>query len=137
MIDYKKIFKSRELRIKILSGFSFVPDKWMIYLQYWLHTGKLLHLNNPVLFSEKLQLYKLNYRNPDMLRCTDKVEVRKYLEEKGFGENLVPLYGIYESVDEIDFDKLPQQFVAKTSDGGGGHQVYVCMDKSKEDPEKL
>ena len=75
-------------------------------------------------------MYKMKYRNPDMLRCTDKYEVRKYIEEKGLGEYLIPLIGIYDKVEDIDFNALPRQFVAKSTDGGGGNQVLVCKDKS-------
>jgi hypothetical protein len=87
-------------------------------------------MKNPKRFTEKLQLYKLKYRNPDMLRCTDKYEVRSYVTQKGLGVYLIPLIGIYDAVDEINFDMLPNQFVAKSTDGGGGNQVLVCKDKS-------
>ena len=77
----------------------------------------------------------MKYRNPDMLRCTDKYEVRGYVEEKGLGEYLIPLIGIYNNVEDIDFKSLPQQFVVKTTDGSGGNQVILCKDKNelKED----
>ena len=128
-MDYKSIFKSRELRVKILTFLDWIPDGIMLRLQYWLQTGRKLNLKNPKRFTEKLQLYKLRYRNPDMLRCTDKYEVRKYVREKGLGEYLIPLLGVYSSVEEIDFNLLPKRFVAKTTDGGGGNQVLVCKDK--------
>ena len=102
----------------------------MLRLQYWLQTGRKLNLKNPKRFTEKLQWYKMKYRNPDMLRCTDKYEVRKYIEEKGFGDYLIPLIGVYDRVKDIDYAKLPNQFVAKSTDGGGGNQVLVCKDKS-------
>lgn len=73
----------------------------------------------------------MKYRNPEMLRCTDKYEVRKYIEEKGMGEYLIPLIGIYNNVEDIDFKGLPRQFVAKTTDGGGGNQVLICKDKQE------
>lgn len=129
-MDYKSIIKSRELRIKILTFLGWIPDGIMLRLQYWLQTGRKLNLKNPKRFTEKLQLYKMKYRNPEMLRCTDKYEVRKYVEQKGFGKYLIPLIGIYDSVDEIDFKGLPHKFVAKTTDGGGGNQVLVCTNKS-------
>ncbi len=115
--------------MKLLSFLSWIPDSIMLRLQYWLQTGRRLNLKNPKRFTEKLQLYKMKYRNLDMLRCTDKYEVRKYIEEKGFGEYLVPLIGVYNSVEEIDYSKLPNKFVAKTTDGGGGNQVLIRKDK--------
>lgn len=128
-MNYRNIIKSRDLRVKLLTFLSWIPDSIMLRLQYWLQTGRRLNLKNPKRFTEKLQLYKMKYRNPDMLRCTDKYEVRKYIEEKGFGQYLIPLIGVYNSVEEIDYSKLPDKFVAKTTDGGGGNQVLICKDK--------
>lgn len=128
-MNYKRLFRSRETRLRILSLFNWIPDSIMLRLQYKIHTGRKLNIRNPKRFTEKIQLYKLCYHNPLMLRCTDKYEVRKVIEEMGFGDTLVPLIGIYNSLREIDYDKLPNQFVAKTSDGGGGNQVFVCRNK--------
>jgi hypothetical protein len=110
---------------------SWVPDAPMLKLQYRLHTGRKLNLKNPQRFTEKLQLYKLKYRNPEMLRCTDKFEVRGFVEDHGLGEILIPLIGIYNSVSEINFAELPDKFVAKTTDGGGGNQIFICRNKAE------
>ena len=129
-MNYKDIVKSREMRVKILNFLGWIPDGIMLRLQYWLKTGRILNLKNPKRFTEKLQVYKMKYRNPSMLRCTDKFEVRKYLEEKGLAQYLIPIIGVYDHVADIDFIKLPNKFVAKSTDGGGGNQVLVCKDKS-------
>lgn len=131
MMNYRNIIKSRELRIKILTLLDWVPDSIMLRLQYWLQTGRRLNLKNPKRFTERLQLYKMKYRNKNMLRCTDKYEVRGFIEEKGLSDILIPIVGIYNSVEEIHYSSLPQQFVAKTTDGGGGNQVFICKDKDK------
>ena len=101
----------------------------MLPLQYRIHTGRRLNLKNPKRFTEKIQLYKLSNRNPLMLRCTDKYEVRKVISEMGFEDILIPLIGVYDSANSIDFESLPLQFVAKTTDGGGGNQVLICRNK--------
>lgn len=132
-MDYKKIFKTRASRAKILHALRFVPDRPMLRLQYWIKTGRCLHLRNPRRFTEKLQWYKVYYRNPVMHTCVDKYAVRKYVASKGLEDILVPLYGRYDSVDQIEWDHLPDQFVMKTTDGGGGLSVIVCPDKSKLD----
>lgn len=136
-MDYKKIFKSRELRFKILSLMDWVPDSIMLRLQYWIQTGRKLNLKNPKRFTEKMQVYKMKCRNSDMLRCTDKYEVREYVTEKGLKDILIPLIGIYNNVNEILFENLPNQFVAKTTDGGGGTRVYICKDKDKTSKDKF
>lgn len=129
-MDYRDIIKSRDLRMHILKFFGWVPDTVMVRIQYWMKTGRRLNLKSPKRYTEKLQLYKIKYRNPLMLRCTDKYEVRRYVQERGMGEYLVPLVGVYKSVDDICFGSLPDMFVAKTTDGAGGNQVLVCRDKS-------
>lgn len=131
-MNYRNIIKSRDLRVKLLTFLNWIPDSVMLRIQYWLQVGRKLNLKSPKRFTEKIQLYKLKYRNPDMLRCTDKYEVRKYIEEKGFGEYFIPLVGVYNNVDEIDYAKLPNQFVAKTTDGGGGNQILICRDKNTQ-----
>ena len=132
-MNYKKIIKSQQLRFGILKALSFVPDAWMLRLQYWVKMGRWLDLKNPKRFTEKLQWYKLYYRDPIMGQCVDKYGVREYVESKGLGHILNELYGVYDDVSEIDFDALPNQFVIKTTDGGGGQNVFICKDKSKVD----
>ena len=73
-MDYKKIIKSRGLREKILRVLSFVPDKPMIKLQYRIKTGRKLNIKNPTRYTEKLQLYKLYYKDEIMIRCVDKYD---------------------------------------------------------------
>ncbi len=136
-MDYKKIIPSRSMRLKILQALSFIPDKQMLKLQYRLKTGRKLDLKNPQRFSEKMQWYKLYYRDPEMVRCVDKYDVRSYVEEKGLGSILIPCYGVYDTVDEIDWDALPDQFVMKDTLGGGGVSVVIVKNKAEEDLNRL
>ena len=106
-MNYKKIFRSREMRQNILNLLSFVPDKQMVELQYLIKTGRKLNLTNPRRFTEKLQWYKLYYKNPLMIQCVDKYDVREYVKSKGLGDILIPCYGVYDSPEEIDWDALP------------------------------
>lgn len=136
-MNYKKIIKSRKLRIKILNMLNFIPDKLMLKIQYRIKMGRKLNLKNPQRYTEKLQLYKLNYKNPIMKKCVDKYEVRKYVEERGCSETLNELLGIYNSSDEINFESLPNSFVIKDTLGGGGNSVILVSDKSKLDIERV
>lgn len=128
-MDYKKIIKNQETRLKILRLFDFIPDKLMIQLQYKIKTGRRLNLKNPTRFTEKLQWYKLYYRDSLMTKCADKYSVREYISQKGLEGILVPLYGVYESVEDINFDVLPDKFVLKTTNGS--HTNIFCEDKEK------
>ena len=136
-MDYKKIIKSRRTRSKILSFLSFIPDKPMVKLQYRIKTGRKLNLKNPQRFTEKLQWYKLYYRNPLMKQCVNKYEVREYVKSKGLENILVELYAHYDKTEDIDWDKLPDSFVIKTQHGGGGLNVIVCPEKNKISKETV
>lgn len=133
MIDYKKIIRSRQTRLAILRFLRFVPDPWMIRVQYWMKTGRKLDLQNPKRFTEKLQWYKLYYRNDLMPQCVDKYDVREYVKHCGLESILNVCYGVFNTPDEIDFSVLPDQFVLKDTLGGGGNSVILCKDKSQLD----
>ncbi len=111
--------------------FNFLPDKAFLKLLFWARTGKRLNLKNPRTYNEKLQWLKLYDRNPEYTKMVDKYEVRKYISEKIGEEYLIPLLGVWESFDEIDFDSLPEQFVLKCTHDSGG--LVICKDKSKLD----
>lgn len=132
-MDYKKILKTGKTRVAVLNAFSFLPDSIMLPLQYKIKLGRNLHLKNPQRFTEKLQWYKMHYRNPVMHQCVDKYLVREYVKEKGLENILVPLIAHYQSIDEVCWDELPTRFVMKTTHGGGGLNVLVCNDKSQLD----
>lgn len=91
--------------------------------------GKIANLANPRLFSEKLQWYKLNHRDPLMQRVANKYTVRDYISETGYGCLLNDLIGVYTDVGQIDFDKLPDQFVLKGTHGSGFN--IIVKDKSR------
>ena len=128
-MNYKKIIKSQEMRFKILNFLSFIPDKQMIKLQYKIKTGRKLNLKNPQRYSEKLQWYKLYYRDPLMTKCADKYSVREYIRSKGLDDILNKLYAVYDKVEEVNFNGLPDKFVMKTTNGSGTN--ILCKDKLK------
>ena len=136
-MNYKKIVRSQKLRFAILDKLAWVPDLLMLRVQYRIKMGFWPDFKNPKRFTEKLQLYKAKYRNPVMTQCVDKFEVRKYVEGKGLGSLLNKLYGVYDTPEEIDFQSLPQKFVVKTTDGGGGLNVIVVKDKESADFDKI
>lgn len=128
-MNYKSFIKSRQIRWKILELLNFVPDKQMISIQYFIKCNRLLNLKAPQRFTEKLQWYKLYYRDPLMQLCSDKYEVREYVKNKGLNDILIPIIGIYDKIEDIQIDNLPQQFVAKDTLGAGGTSVIICKDK--------
>lgn len=136
-MNYKKIIKSQSTRFTILKVLRWVPDSIMLPLQYYLKLGRWPNLNHPKRWTEKLQTYKMYYRNAILHTCVDKYEVRKFIESKGYSSLLVHLYGVWENANNIDFDSLPTSFIMKTTDGGGGETVYLVKDKAKEDLDAI
>lgn len=126
-MNYKKIISSRKMRITILNMLGWIPDKTMVKIQYRIQMGRKLNLENPKRFSEKLQWYKIYYRNPIMGKCVDKYEVREYVRSKGLEKYLIGNIGIWNDPDEICFDDFPEKFVLKTTNGS--HNNIICTNK--------
>lgn len=132
-MNYKKVLKSRNKRLFFLRLFDWIPDKPMLKIQYRIKMGRKLDLKHPRRLTEKLQWYKLYYKNPIMPKCVDKFEVRKYVKSKGLEEILTKCYGVYERFEDIDFESLPNSFVLKDTLGGGGNSVIIIENKEKMD----
>ncbi len=111
-----------------------LPDTAFIKISYWLRLEKKIDLRDPKTFNEKLQWLKLHDRNPAYTGLVDKFAVRAYVRGKIGDEYLIPLLGVYDTFDEIDFEALPNQFVLKTTHDSGG--VIVCRDKKSFEREK-
>ncbi|MBD7970574.1 glycosyl transferase [Paenibacillus sp. Sa2BVA9] len=90
---------------------------------------KKLDFEDPKLFNEKLQYLKLYDRKPEYTNYVDKFEVRKYIKRVIGDDYLIPLIGVYNNFDEINFEKLPDKFVLKCTHDSGG--VIICEDKNK------
>ena len=134
-MDYKKLIKSRNIRFKILRALEWIPDKWMVSVQYRIKMGGWPNIDQPKRFSEKIQWYKLYYHDPLMNTCADKYEVNEYVKSKGLESILVPLYGVYERGEDIDFSSLPEKFVLKTTNSS--HENIVVKEKGSVDRNEI
>lgn len=112
-----------------------VSDKFYLLCCYKWATGKKLCIKSPVSFNEKLQWLKLHDRNPLYTQLVDKYEVQKYITKIIGKKYLIPLLGVYNKFEEINFSKLPNQFVIKCTHDSGG--LVICKDKSKLDIKKM
>lgn len=110
-----------------------VPDKMYLHIKYYCRMGKKLNLKNPQTFNEKLQWLKLYGRRPLDTVLSDKYAVKEYISQTIGPEYVIPLIGVWGKFDDIDFDKLPNQFVLKCTHDSGG--LVICKDKSKLDLE--
>jgi hypothetical protein len=109
----------------------------MLKLQYRIKTGRKLNLGNPVRYTEKIQWYKLYYRDLRMVQCVDKYEVRSFIQSLGLETSLNECYGCFDSVDDIPFELLPNRFVLKDTLGSGGNSVIIVENKEKLDIKKI
>lgn len=102
-------------------------------IRYKHQFGEPLNFDNPTTFHEKLTVLKLRKynHNPIVKQCADKFRVRAYVEEKGLADILIPLHGVYNDPKEIDWDSLPNAFVAKWNFGSGLN--LFCFDKNTLD----
>ncbi len=114
--------------------FRWMSDKRNIMIKYKIRTGRKLNLDNPTRFNEKLQWLKLYDRNPIYRQLVDKYSVREYISQELGEEFLVPLLGVWDNAKQIDFDKLPDQFVLKCNHDSGS--VIICRDKDFFDSKK-
>ncbi len=121
---------------KVAKILGLIPDSLYLRLRYYMHTKKKLNLRNPKRFNEKLQWLKLYNRRPEYTVMVDKYLVRDYIKEKIGEQYLIPLLGVWDNVDDIDFDALPDKFVIKCNHNPGDG-MYICTDKSKMDIEKV
>ena len=118
-MDVNNLFGSRDIRLMILNWTKFIPDELMLKIEYRMKIGKKLDLKNPKTFNEKLQWLKINDRKPVYTKMADKIGVRDYIAQKIGQEFLVPIYGCWDSVDDIPFDDLPSKFVLKCTHDSG------------------
>lgn len=131
-IIYYLLHNRKQLLVSMLTRLSFLfPDKLYLKMLFRLRMGYKLNLDNPQTFSEKLQWLKLYNRKPEHTRMVDKYEAKRYVADIIGEEYIIPTFGVWDSVDDIDFDALPNQFVLKCTHDSGG--IVICKDKSSLD----
>ena len=117
-----------------ISPVRFVSDKQYLKCDYRIKMGHKLNLKDPKRFNEKLQWLKLYNRNPFYNIIVDKYAVREYIKEKIGDEYLIPLLGVWDKIEDVDYSKLPEQFVLKGTNDCGS--VMICSDRKKFDFKK-
>lgn len=108
-----------------------ISDEQLIRKRFRNRVGRDVDIQQPIKFNDKLQWLKLNWYDQTATKCADKYEVREIVKEKIGGKYLNDLIGVYESVEEIDIDKLPNKFVLKGTHGSGFN--IICIDKTSID----
>ena len=117
------------IKEEIIKFLKFLPDKEFLSLIYRFKMKKSVNWGDPKSFNEKLQWLKLYDRKPEYTTMVDKYAVKKYVADIIGEEYIIPTLGVWNHFDEINFDKLPNQFVLKCTHDSGG--IVICQDKSK------
>lgn len=121
----KKVVPDKELRHSLSRFFTKnISDEVMIPLLYWITVGEKLNLKDPKTFNEKLQWYKLYYRDELVTLCSDKFLVRDYVNDQGLSHILTPLYGVYNDANEINFDEIPNECFLKCTHNSNGNILW-------------
>lgn len=115
----------------------FPSEAMYLRARFRLEMGYPLNLKNPKTFSEKIQWLKLYNRRPEYTMMVDKYAVKDYVAQKIGTEYVVPTLGVWDAPEKIEWNKLPDCFVLKTTHGGGGGGVVICRDKAKLDKQKV
>lgn len=113
---------------------NFLSDETYLKLTYRVRFGEKLDFNNPVTFNQKLQWLKINDRQDRYIELVDKVRVKDYVANVIGERYIIPTLGVWDSFDDIDFSKLPDQFVLKCNHDSGS--IVICRDKNTFDKEK-
>jgi len=129
-----KKFLGKNIISVFYRSLGFLSDEKYIRLIYRLRIGKKLNLENPRTFTEKLQWLKLNDHNPVYTKIADKLAMRNYVEKKIGPGHTVPVLGTWKKFSDIDFEKLPDRFVLKTTHDSGS--FVICNDKATFDKAK-
>ncbi len=116
---------------------SFIhSDELYIRLLYFFTIRKVLNLKNPKTFNEKIQWLKLYAYKKEYSTMVDKIKAKEYASKIIGEQYIIPLLGVWDSADDIDFDTLPQQFVLKCNHNSGAG-MYICKDKKNIDVNKV
>lgn len=130
--------KEKKIAYPIVLGAKFIGRYFpeiLVRVRYFARFRKRLNLDKPQTLNEKILYMSLRTDTSLWTRLADKYNVRAYVEECGLSDILVPLVGHWQKAEDIDFDKLPEQFVIKSTHGCG--DIIIVKDKSKIDCDDI
>ena len=123
------------MRFNYLAKLGFyknMPDEAYLRRIFQSELGYPLNLEDPKTFNEKMQWLKLFGFEPIYTDYADKVKAKELVEGILGRDYIIPTYAVWEKAEDIDFSKLPEQFVMKcnhTSSTG----IYICRNRAKLD----
>lgn len=132
------LITDRDFRLRFFSDLGFadyIPSENYLKVRFRKEMGRALDLESPVTYTEKLQWLKLYDHRPEYTVMVDKYEVKKYVAGKIGSEYVIPLLGVWDRPEDIDFDALPEKFVLKATHDSGG--IVICRDRATLDPQEV
>lgn len=127
---YAKMIRKLDFELNI----HCFDDKTFLEAMYLLAFDEQIDWKNPKTFNAKLQWLKLNDRKDSYIRMVDKYLVKDYVKNKIGEQYIIPTLSVWDSFDDIEFDKLPNKFVLKCTHDSGG--IVICKDKKTFDLKK-
>lgn len=131
--NISQYFKDKEYRFNVnrqMGLYNRLSDEVFLKKSLEARYGRNVDMKNPETFNEKMQWLKLHDRNPLYVQMVDKYLVREHVAKVIGSEHLIPLLGVWDNANEIDFDKLPEQFVLKCNHNSG-LGLCICKDRKK------
>ncbi len=110
-----------------------LPKKAVHEMLYFKHHHKFMSFKNPVTYDEKIHWLTACVYDSSYGEFADKYEVRKYIEKCGYSDMLIPLYGVWDSAADIDFDTLPKSYILKATHGSGAGYYEIVHDNDTAD----
>ena len=132
-MQFKTKVKAKLIHYLNIYATCFKSDKLYLKIRYFLMTGRKLNLKNPKGFCEKLQWLKINDRNPYYTKLVDKYLVKEEIAKTIGEEYVVKNFGVWNTIEDINFSQLPESFVLKTTHAAGASGVLICKDKQDFD----
>lgn len=133
-----RLLTDSDYRYQVLAGRGLkahVPADELISRMYRIRMGREPDLKDPKTYTEKLQWLKLHDHRPEYTEMVDKLAAKDYVAGKIGPEYVIPLLGVWDRVEDIDLDALPDRFVLKTTHDSGG--IVICKDKHSLDPDAV
>lgn len=133
IIKFRRILRRAVGKILM---YCVISDKIYLSILYYIRIGKIINWNNPKTFNEKMQWLKLYGHQPLYTLLADKYAVKEYVSKLIGRQYVVPCLGVWNHPDEIDFEKLPKQFVLKCNHNSGLGRC-ICENKDSLDIAKV
>ena len=118
--SYNKEKKMKKIISKILDLIqNNLPPKMAHTLIHFRFHKKLINWKNPKTYDEKIRWLLVHCYRENVAIYADKYLVRNYVKDCNLEELLIPMYGVWNSISEIDLTQLPNEFILKTTNGSG------------------